>query len=109
MTDSGRQIWHERALPKIRGYYDQILGDFSINDVSHTLHYLLKLLGNMQRVDSDWLRGEPEPNDSEDTSEYEDESLEQGTGGRQRAKPGNGVGERLASTAQESSKRRSQR
>ena len=30
-----------------------ILGDFSINEVTHTLHYLLKMLQNMQQVDSD--------------------------------------------------------
>lgn len=53
MTASGRHVWHELARPKIRAYYEQILGDFSINDVTHTLHYLLKMLENMQRLDQD--------------------------------------------------------
>ena len=53
MTDSGSHVWLVQALPKIHAYYEQILGDFSINDVTHTLHYLLKILENMQRLDSD--------------------------------------------------------
>ena len=52
MTDSGRHVWQDLALPKIHGYYDAILGDFSVNDVTHTLHYLLKILENMQRLDA---------------------------------------------------------
>lgn len=39
------------GLPKIHGYYAQVLDGFSVNDVTHSLHYLLKLLENMQRVD----------------------------------------------------------
>ncbi len=53
MTDSGRHVWQDLALPKIHAYYEQILGDFSINDVTHTLHYLLMMLENMQRLDSE--------------------------------------------------------
>jgi DNA-binding MarR family transcriptional regulator len=53
MTDSGRHVWQDLALPKIHAYYEQILADFSINDVTHTLHYLLKMLENMQRLDSE--------------------------------------------------------
>ena len=52
MTESGRHVWQVLALPKIRGYYDQILADFSVNDVTHTLHYLLKILENMERLDA---------------------------------------------------------
>lgn len=55
MTDSGRHVWQVLALPKIHAYYGEILADFSINDVTHTLHYLLKVLGNMQRLDEAWL------------------------------------------------------
>lgn len=51
MTEPGRHVWQDLAQPKIRAYYAQILGDFSVNDMTHTLHYLLKLLENMQRVD----------------------------------------------------------
>ncbi len=53
MTDSGRHVWQDLALPKIHAYYEQILSDFSINDVTHTLHYLLKMLENMQRLDAE--------------------------------------------------------
>ena len=51
MTRSGSHVWHAQALPKIRAYYEDILGDFSVNDLTHMLHYLLKMLENMQRVD----------------------------------------------------------
>jgi DNA-binding MarR family transcriptional regulator len=54
MTDSGRHVWQDLALPKIHGYYEAILADFSVNDVTHTLHYLLKILENMQRLDTQW-------------------------------------------------------
>jgi DNA-binding MarR family transcriptional regulator len=53
MTESGRHVWLDQALPKIHAYYEQVLGDFSINDVTHALHYLLKMLENMKRVDAD--------------------------------------------------------
>jgi DNA-binding MarR family transcriptional regulator len=52
MTESGRHVWQDLAVPKIHGYYDAILADFSVNDVTHTLHYLLKILENMQRLDT---------------------------------------------------------
>jgi DNA-binding MarR family transcriptional regulator len=51
MTERGRHVWQVQAQPKIRDYYAQILEDFSINDVTHTLHYLLKILQNMERID----------------------------------------------------------
>jgi DNA-binding MarR family transcriptional regulator len=63
MTDSGRHVWQVLALPKIHAYYEQILGDFSVNDVTHTLHYLLKMLENMQRLDAEW-HVEDEPADA---------------------------------------------
>lgn len=53
MTTSGRHVWHDLALPKIHAYYEQILEDFSVNDVTHTLHYLLKMLENMKRIDGE--------------------------------------------------------
>lgn len=59
MTDSGRHVWHALAQPKIRAYYEEILGDFSVNDVTHMLHYLLKMLENMQRLDEAWV-GSPD-------------------------------------------------
>lgn len=63
MTDPGRHVWQELAQPKIRAYYERILADFSINDVTHTLHYLLKILENMQKLDVEWQQddGDAEP------------------------------------------------
>ena len=55
MTDSGRHVWHALALPKIRAYYGEILGDFSVNDLTHMLHYLLKMIEKMQRLDQAWV------------------------------------------------------
>ncbi len=51
MTDSGRHVWLVQAQPKIHAYYEQALDEFSIGDITHTLHYLLKLVDNMQRLD----------------------------------------------------------
>lgn len=51
MTTAGRRVWQDEALPKIHGYYAQVLEGFSVNDITHTLHYLLKILENMQLVD----------------------------------------------------------
>jgi hypothetical protein len=51
-------VWQDLALPKIHGYYEAILADFSVNDVTHTLHYLLKILENMQRLDTERLAAE---------------------------------------------------
>jgi len=52
MTDSGRQVWQVQAQPKIRAYYTQVLADFSVNDLTHTLHYLLTILRNMEKLDA---------------------------------------------------------
>lgn len=53
MTESGRDVWLVKAQPKIHAYYEQALDGFSTNDITHTLHYLLKLLDNMKRLDGD--------------------------------------------------------
>jgi hypothetical protein len=60
MTQSGQHVWQVLAQPKIRSYYEQILADFSISDITHALHYLLQLLENMKRLDSKQLTGEDE-------------------------------------------------
>ena len=52
MTTSGRQVWQRQALPKIHAYYEQALDGFSTNDMVHTVHYLLKMLENMERIDA---------------------------------------------------------
>ena len=51
MTDYGRKVWIEQAQPKIYDYYEQALEGFSVNDTAHALHYLLKMLENMKRID----------------------------------------------------------
>lgn len=53
ITKSGYQVWNVKALPKIHGYYEEALDGFSTNDLTHTLHYLLKLLDNMKQLDGD--------------------------------------------------------
>ena len=53
MTKSGQHAWHVLAQPKIRAYYEEVLADFSISDATHTLHYLLKILENMKRLDGE--------------------------------------------------------
>ena len=53
MTSSGRRTWRVKALPKIHAYYGQALDDFSMDDMTHTLHYLLKMLENMQGLDAE--------------------------------------------------------
>ena len=51
MTERGRHVWRDLAQPKIRAYYEDVLADFSISDTAHVLHYLLKILENMKRLD----------------------------------------------------------
>ena len=53
MTDPGRHVWNVKAQPKIHAYYEQALADFSIADIAHSLHYLLKLLENMKKLDGE--------------------------------------------------------
>jgi DNA-binding MarR family transcriptional regulator len=51
MSTHGRRVWQQDAQPKIRAYYEAALSDFSTGDLTHTLHYLLKLLSNMEKID----------------------------------------------------------
>ena len=51
MTASGRKFWQTQALPRIHDYYERALADLSVSDITHALHYLLKLLENMSRLD----------------------------------------------------------
>lgn len=60
MTASGREVWELQAQAKIHAYYEQALEGFSVSDITHTLHYLLQLLDNMQRVDEAQGAGEEE-------------------------------------------------
>jgi len=52
MTQAGRSTWEQGAQAKIEDYYAQALEGFSVSDQVHALHYLLKLLDNMQRIDT---------------------------------------------------------
>jgi hypothetical protein len=52
MTPHGRKVWLQQALPKIEAYYEQALHEFSMGDITHTLHYLLQLLENMKQLDN---------------------------------------------------------
>ncbi len=63
MTASGHDVWNNKAIPRIGAYYEQALADFSVSDMTHSLHYLLKMLDNMKRLD-----GEGPATDSEDAT-----------------------------------------
>lgn len=68
ITPSGRQVWQTLAQPKIRNYYEAALADFSVNDMTHALHYLLKILENMQRIDHEQTTGRDESPNGESSS-----------------------------------------
>jgi DNA-binding MarR family transcriptional regulator len=53
LTDAGRNLWREGAQPRIYEYYEKALTGFSVNDATHTLHYLLQLLDNMKKLDDE--------------------------------------------------------
>ncbi|MEZ5658057.1 MAG: MarR family transcriptional regulator [Burkholderiaceae bacterium] len=52
LTAAGRRVWQQQAQPKIRAYYEAVLADFSGQDITHMLHYLLTMLESMQRLDA---------------------------------------------------------
>ncbi len=64
LTRSGRKLWLVRARPSIQTYYEHALAGFSVGDLSDALHFLLKLLDNMQHLDEGdaaaAVSGEPE-------------------------------------------------
>lgn len=64
MTDAGRKVWLTRVRPKVARYYEQALDGFTVNDTAHTLHYLLKILDNMKRLDE--LAGAEDADDAQD-------------------------------------------
>lgn len=51
LSELGRQRWHRDALPRINDYYDQATSGLSLEDLSHALHYLVRLLDNMTAID----------------------------------------------------------
>ena len=65
MTAHGQDIWQVQAQDKIHAYYEAVLGDFSVTDMTHTLHYLIRMLESMDRVDAQQLGGrDPEPDEN---------------------------------------------
>ena len=53
ITEEGWVVWRDQAKPKINAYYEAALQGFSFSDLTHTSHYLLKLLDNMKRLDTE--------------------------------------------------------
>lgn len=51
LTGPGRERWHTRALPRINTFYDDAVAGLSTEDLSHALHYLVRLLDNMTALD----------------------------------------------------------
>jgi DNA-binding MarR family transcriptional regulator len=51
LTERGRGGWHDRTLPLIDGYYEEAAAGLSIEDMSHALHYISRLLENMTDID----------------------------------------------------------
>ncbi len=51
LTPAGEVKWRERALPSIRSYYDDAAAGLSLEDMSHALHYLTRLIDNMSALD----------------------------------------------------------
>ena len=65
MTAHVQDIWQVQAQDKIHAYYEAVLGDFSVTDMTHTLHYLIRMLESMDRVDAQQLGGrDPEPDEN---------------------------------------------
>ncbi|MGE4451969.1 MarR family winged helix-turn-helix transcriptional regulator [Castellaniella sp.] len=62
MSATGRRLWTQEVVHKIDAFYEDALTDFSVNDVTHMLHYLLKLLDNMKRIDESSRTGGGEAN-----------------------------------------------
>jgi len=60
ITEAGRDVWANSAQPKIAAYYEQALDEFSLTDMTHTLHYLMRLLDNMKEIDAGDREGEEE-------------------------------------------------
>ena len=59
MTPSGRVVWQDKARPKIRAYYEDALHEVSVGDLTHMVHYLLKMLENMKPIDQRVIESEP--------------------------------------------------
>lgn len=65
MSEAGRLVWQDEAQQSIRRYYSQALADFSVGDMAHLLHYLLKLLDNMEAIDATSGSSDPDMGEQE--------------------------------------------
>jgi DNA-binding MarR family transcriptional regulator len=52
LTRAGQRLWQIDAQAKIQAYYAQALDGFSMNDMTHTLHYLLRMLDNFKTLEA---------------------------------------------------------
>ena len=50
LTDHGRRMWAERATPLIRDFYADAVAGLSVEDMSHALHYIVRLHHNMAMI-----------------------------------------------------------
>lgn len=51
LTPAGAKRWTGRALPRIEAFYADAVAGLSVEDLSHTLHYLVRLIENMEAID----------------------------------------------------------
>jgi DNA-binding MarR family transcriptional regulator len=51
LTAHGRRHWESRAVPRIERFYRDATAGMSVEDMSHALHYVVRLLENMTRLD----------------------------------------------------------
>lgn len=52
LTAEGRRLWQIDVQARIQAYYEQALDGFSLNDMTHTLHYLLRMLENFKTLEA---------------------------------------------------------
>jgi len=52
LTAEGRRLWQIDVQARIQAYYEQALDGFSLNDMTHTLHYLLRMLENFKILEA---------------------------------------------------------
>lgn len=65
MTSHGSEVWNNRAVPLIRDFYDGAVAGLSVEDMSHALHYIVRLTENMEAIGDPPSNNEapPEPTD----------------------------------------------
>ncbi len=51
LTPHGFDTWNERVLPLIHDFYEDAAAGLSVEDMSHALHYFVRLLDNMSAID----------------------------------------------------------